>query len=164
METYELGQTFEDTYPPDAARWCNKNGAIIVECEPQDGKRIFQIQEIPAPPLDEVKADKIAELKNERNTREEAPVEYGGKLWDFDSKARDRITAAATALEIGGVESIEWTAHDDTSARMNVVDLKGIVAAAALRGDELHKKYRELRDRANAAETAEEVNAVSWGD
>ena len=118
----------------------------------------------PAPPLDEVKAAKIAELKNERNTREEAPVEYGGKLWDFDSKSRDRITAAATALEVGGVESIEWTAHDDTSARLTAADLKGIVAAAALRGDALHKKYRELRDQATAAETAEAVNAVVWED
>lgn len=118
----------------------------------------------PDKPLDEVKAAKIVELKNERTTREEAPVEYGGKLWDFDSKARDRITAAVTALEVGGVESIEWTAHDDTSARLTALDLKGIVAAAALRGDALHKKYRELRDAANAAESAGEVNAVTWGN
>lgn len=164
MSTYEIGQTFEGTYPPAAALWCNENGAVMVELEKQDGKRIFQIQEIPPPPLDEVKAAKIEELKTERTTREEAPVEYGGKLWDFDAKSRDRITAAVTALEVGGVESIEWTAHDDTSATLTVADLKGIVAAAALRGDALHKKYRELRDAVNAAETAEEVNAVSWGD
>ncbi len=118
----------------------------------------------PAKPLEEVKAAKIVELKNERTTREEAPVEYGGKVWDFDAKARDRITAAATALELGGVESIEWTAHDDTSASLTALDLKGIVAAAALRGDALHKKYRELRDAANAAETAEEVSAIVWED
>lgn len=164
MTTYEIGQTFEDTYPPEAAQWCNENGKIIVELEPQGDKRIFQIQDIPARQLDEVKAEKVQELKNERTTREEAPVEYGGKLWDFDAKARDRITAAATALELGGVESIEWTAHDDTSARLTALDLKGIVAAAALRGDALHKKYRELRDAANAAETAEEVSAIVWED
>ena len=164
MNTYEIGQTFEDTYPPEAAMWCNENGAFITELEPHDGKRIFQIQEVPPPPLDEVKASKISELKTERTTREEAPVEYGGKLWDFDAKSRDRITAAATALEVGGVESLEWTAHDDTSARLTAADLKGIVAAAALRGDALHKKYRELRDRATAAETAEAVSAITWED
>lgn len=118
----------------------------------------------PEKPLEEVKAAKVSELKNERTAREEAPVEYGGKLWDFDAKARDRITAAATALELGGVESLEWTAHDDTSARLTATDLKGIIAAAAIRGDALHKKYRELRDAANAAETAEEVSAIVWED
>ena len=164
MKSYEIGQTFVDMYPPEAAMWCNENGAVMMELEPEGDKRIFQIQDIPAPPLDEVKAAKIVELKNERTSREEAPVEYGGKLWDFDSKARDRITAAVTALEVGGVESIEWTAHDDTSARLTALDLKGIVAAAALRGDALHKKYRELRDAVNVAGTAGEVNAVTWGN
>ena len=118
----------------------------------------------PQKPITEAQSVKIVELKNERNTREEAPVEYGGKLWDFDSKARDRITAAATALELGGVESIEWTAHDDSSSTLTAADLKGIIAAAALRGDALHKKYRELRDRVNSATTEEEVNAVVWED
>lgn len=140
-----------DSYT-DAARVMNELGEL------PEGATLTR----PDKPLDEVKAIKIAELKNERTMREEAPVEYGGKLWDFDSKARDRITAAVTALEVGGVESIEWTAHDDTSARLTALDLKGIVAAAALRGDALHKKYRELRDAANAAESAGEVNAVTW--
>lgn len=142
-----------DSYT-DAARVMNELGEL-----PEGATRTR-----PEKPLEEVKAAKVQELKNERNTREEAPVEYGGKLWDFDSKSRDRITAAATALEVGGVESIEWTAHDDTSARLTALDLKGIVAAAALRGDALHKKYRELRDEANTAETAEAVNAVTWGN
>lgn len=164
MESFKIGQTFKGIYPPEAATWCNENGARIAELEPQDGKRIFQIQDIPAPPLDEVKAAKIAELKNERTTREESPVEYAGKLWDFDARARDRITAAITALEVGGVESIEWTAHDDSSASLTAADLKGIVASAAVRGDALHKKYRELREQAKAADTVEAVSAVMWED
>jgi hypothetical protein len=37
-----------------------------------------------------------------------------------------------------------------------------IVAIAAIRGDALHKKYRELRDAVNSAETIEEVESVIW--
>lgn len=162
MDSFKKEQIFRGSYPPEAAIWSKKNNARIVELEQQDGERIFQIQAIPAPPLEEVKAAKIAELKNERTAREESTVEYGGKAWDFDARARDRITAAITALELGGVESIEWTAHDDSSESLTAADLKGIVAAAALRGDALHKKYRELRERAKAAETMESVNAVLW--
>lgn len=162
MNTYEIGQIFQDTYPPEAALWCNENKKIIVELEPQDGKRIFQIQVIPAPSLDEIKASKIAKLKNERNTREEAPVEYGGKLWDFDSKSRDRITAAVTSLEVSAIETITWTAYDDTSSILTVNDLKGIVSAAAVRGNDLHTQYRILRDSVNNCTTEEEINSINW--
>lgn len=162
MNAYEIGQTFEDIYPPEAAIWCNENGVFITELEKQGDKRIFQIQEIPAPPLDEVKAYKIQELKNYRNTEEESPILYKGKLWDFDSKSRDRINAAATALEVNNIESIEWTANDDTSMLLTANDLKSIVSNAALRGDALHSKYRTLRDTVNAATSIEEINAVQW--
>lgn len=116
----------------------------------------------PAPPLNEVKAYKIQELKNYRNTEEESPILYKGKLWDFDSKSRDRINAAATALEVNNIESIEWTANDDTSMLLTANDLKSIVSNAALRGDALHTKYRTLRDTTNAATSIEEINAVQW--
>ena len=162
MDTFTTGQIFAEIYPPEAAQWCNENNHYIVELEPIDGVRQFQIQAVPGPSLEEVKTRKIAYLKNERDTREEAPVEYKEKLWDFDTKSRDRINAAATALEVGGVESITWTSYDDTSLELTAEDLKTIVAIAALRGDALHKKYRELRDAVTAAETVEEVESIIW--
>ena len=162
MDTFTTGQIFAEIYPPEAAQWCNENNHYIVELEPIDGMRQFQIQAIPGPSLEEVKTKKIATLKAERDTREEAPVEYKGKLWDFDTKSRDRINAAATALEIGGVETITWTAYDDTSLELTAEDLKTIVAIAALRGDALHKKYRELRDAVTAVESIEEVKSIIW--
>ena len=161
---YKLGQIFKKTYTPQVINWCNSNNALIVELEPQDNERVFQIQAIPETPLEEVKLQKIEELKIERNIREEAPVEYLGKLWDFDSKSRDRINAAATALEVGGIEKITWTSYDDTSLELSVTDLKTIIAIAALRGDSLHKKYRELRDLVNSFETIEDIKALTWSN
>lgn len=162
MDTFTTGQIFAEIYPPEAAQWCNENNHYIVELEPIDGVRQFQIQEVPGPSLEEIKTQKIATLKIERDSREEAPVEYKGKLWDFDTKSRDRINAAATALEIGGVETITWTAYDDSSLELTAEDLKTIVAIAALRGDALHKTYRELRDAVTAAESIEEVKSIIW--
>lgn len=162
MNTYEIGQTFEGTYPPEAAMWCNENRAFIVELEQQDDKRIFQIQEVPKPALDEIKLQKIEALKQERTEREEAPVAYLEKLWDFDAKSRDRITAAITALEVSDIETIIWTAYDDTSSALTANDLKGIIATAALRGNELHEQYRVLRDAVNAATSQEEIDNINW--
>lgn len=46
MDFY-IGQIFEGIYPPEAAIWCNANNVIMVEIEPVDNVRRFQIQEIP---------------------------------------------------------------------------------------------------------------------
>jgi len=45
---YYIGQTFEGTYPPEAAVWCNNNQCKIV----RDGN-IFTIVEIPKPTIEE---------------------------------------------------------------------------------------------------------------
>lgn len=158
----KLNQIFTIEQYNEAYRFISENGYTIKEIEAIDDVRQFQIVEMPQPSLEKVRAVKIAELKNERNSREEAPVEYGGKLWDFDTKARDRITAAATALEVSDIETIIWTAYDDTSSALTANDLKGIIATAAMRGNELHEQYRILRDEVNAATSKEEVDAISW--
>ena len=44
---YYVGQIFEEMYPPEAADWCNDNNLQIMEIEPVDSVRRFQIQEIP---------------------------------------------------------------------------------------------------------------------
>lgn len=45
-------------------------------------------------PIENIRARKIMELKRQRDNAEVEPVEYGGYLYDYDSQARDRISAA----------------------------------------------------------------------
>lgn len=51
--SFFINQTFTDTYPPEAAQWCNSNSAYITEIEPQDGVRRFQIVAVPEPSFEE---------------------------------------------------------------------------------------------------------------
>jgi len=51
--TFSLNQIFSDTYPPEAAQFCNANGYVIKEMDKTDGKRRFQIQEVPVPTAEE---------------------------------------------------------------------------------------------------------------
>ena len=113
------------------------------------------------PPLEEVQAAKLAELKSTRDTLETEPIEYNGNHYDYDDKARDRVNAAIIALNISG-QSIEWTTADNTNVAVTADDLRGVVAAVAVRSNELHVKYRELKEQVEACSTVEEVAEVVW--
>jgi hypothetical protein len=63
--TYNINDKFYNEYEPEAAIFCNANGYKMVELEKEDGNRVFQIQEI-VKTLDELKSEKIAELKAKR--------------------------------------------------------------------------------------------------
>lgn len=52
---YQINQIFENAYPPEAAIWCNEQGNCYIEqIEKADGKRRFQIKEVPAPTPEQV--------------------------------------------------------------------------------------------------------------
>lgn len=111
--------------------------------------------------LEVIKQRKIAELKAERDEAEVTPIEYNGHSYDFDSKARDRISAAIIALELQGEgTTIEWTTADNDDAVVTAQDLRMIIASVAARSNKLHTAYRAARAQVEAASTAEEVEAV----
>lgn len=112
-------------------------------------------------PLEVIKQRKIAELKAERDEAEVEPIEYSGHSYDFDSKARDRISAAIIALELQGEgATIEWTTADNADTPVTANDLKMIIAAVAVRSNKLHTAYRVTKEKVEAATTAADVEAV----
>lgn len=113
----------------------------------------------PQKTLDELKADKILEFKNIRDTEEVKPISYNGNLFDFDDKARDRINSAIIALSITG-QSIEWTTADNTNVIVTTDDLRSVIAAVALRSNKLHNAYRIAKEKVLEATTKEEVEQV----
>ena len=147
---------FTDMQYAKCAEWCNQNNATI-----EDKGEYYECVAIPAPSLDELKQAKINELKTIRDTEEVKPIAYNGNLFDFDDKARDRINSAITALSITG-QSIEWTTADNTNVLVTADDLRGVIAAVALRSNALHVKYRELKEQILACTTKEELENISW--
>lgn len=82
MDFY-IGQIFEGGYSPEAAVWCNTNGAYMEEIAPEEGKRRFQILEVPPPEITVADYDrameehiKAARVARGYTTRE--PTEYLG--------------------------------------------------------------------------------------
>ena len=117
----------------------------------------------PAKTLEQLKQDKILEFKSIRDNEEVKPIEYKGNLFDFDDKARDRINSAIIALSITG-QSIEWTTADNVNVLVTADDLRGIVANVAVRSNELHVKYRELKERVENCVTKEELDSIKWDE
>ena len=125
---------------------------------------LIPIEPEPEPPtLDDVKEQKINELKSIRNFKEMEPVLYAEHKFDFDSKSYERITAAIYALDMQGATStINWTLADNSSTPVTANDLRGVIAAAAVRSDALHTAYRTLKAQVQAAETVADVATIVW--
>lgn len=114
-------------------------------------------------PIENVKQHKIMELKRQRDAAEVEPVEYGGHLYDYDSKARERINAAIIALDQQGADAdIAWTTADDNDVTVTAADLRAVIAAVAVRSNALHVKYRTLKQQVQECKTMEELEAIKW--
>ena len=73
---YYPGQIFEGEYPEEAAEFCNNSGKYFIEeIEPlDDGTRRFEIKEIPAPDIEEVRDQKYAENDSKANEARESKL------------------------------------------------------------------------------------------
>ena len=113
--------------------------------------------------LDSVKEHKILTLKIQRDNLEVEPIAYNGHSYDYDSKARDRISAAIIALELQGEgATIEWTTADNADTPVSANDLKMIIAAVAVRSNKLHTAYRVAKAKVEAATTAADAETVTF--
>lgn len=130
------------------------------------------VYEKPAPTDEELLASakpaKIAELKAERDSKEVEPIEYGGNLYDYDDKARERINAAIIALDVQTAQakataSIDWTTADNQDVKVTADDLRCIITAIAQRSNALHVAYREAKAKVEVATTVAEVETITLG-
>lgn len=113
-------------------------------------------------PIENVKQRKILMLKRQRDAAEVEPIEYGGHLYDYDNKARDRIAAAIIALDVQGKGAkISWTTADNDDAVVTAQDLRMIIASVAARSNKLHTAYRTAKAQVEAAQSKDEIDTIS---
>lgn len=102
-EYYVVGQIFIDSYPSEAASWCNNSGDKyhIAEIEPEDGHRRFQIVETvhPAPTYDEIKQQRkqYRETHIDDETAERSRCMANGTWTAEDEQAYLALDAEVTA-------------------------------------------------------------------
>ena len=106
--SFYIGQTFEGTYPPEAAIFCNENNAYI-----EKQGNAYVIVGIPEPTQEELEAQALAQAKQERAEEVEAlTVEVDGMVFDADETSQARMSVAASSMTDD--ETNVWVLHDNT--------------------------------------------------
>lgn len=133
----------------------------IQYCIDKDGS-IYEAPDY-IPSVQEVQEEMIARFKVNRDAEEVKPIKYQGNVYDYDDKARDRINAAIIALEAQGEKAnIEWTLADNTSVIVTADDLRMVIANVAIRSNQLHVKYRTLKEQVLACKSLKELEQIVW--
>ena len=105
--------------------------------------------------LDDIKAQKWAEIKSQRDRLEFGGFEFEGNTYDSDQVSQGRIMGAVSA----DVDQV-WTLADNTTAELSASQLQQLYAALQAHIASVHGRGRIARQIIYDAETKEEVEAV----
>lgn len=107
--------------------------------------------------LDEIKAQKWAEIKSERDILEFGGFEFDGGIYDSDQVSQGRITGAASA----GIDQV-WTLADNSTVNLTASQLQQLYAALQAHIANTHERGRIARQLIYEAETREQVDSVQF--
>lgn len=105
--------------------------------------------------LDEVKAYKWEQLKQQRNVLEFGGFEFEGNTYDSDQVSQGRIMGAVLA----GLPQI-WTLANNTTVSLSAEQLKSLYAALQMHVAIAHERGRIAREAIQAATTKDQVEAI----
>ena len=158
-----LGTKLYKNNTDDMARYtecaiaCNEAGNLTIE----DKGEYYEVVAIPAPSLEEVKAEKVAEMKVERDRIQELPIEYNGKSFDYNKESLQKLNEAKDCLE--GTEDIQiWICADNSLTYLNYNDIMAIKRLGKERSNNVHIQYAKLKYLIEMAKTAEEVEEITF--
>ena len=105
--------------------------------------------------LDEIKAQKWAEIKQQRDHLEFGGFEFEGNVYDSDQVSQGRIMGAVSA----GVDQV-WTLADNATVNLTALQLQQLYAELQAHIASVHERGRIARQLIYESETKEEVEAV----
>ena len=105
--------------------------------------------------LEEIKAQKWAEIKSRRDQLEFGGFEFEGNVYDSDQVSQGRIMGAASS----GIDQT-WTLADNTTIDLSASQLQQLYAALQAHIASVHERGRSARQLIFDAETKEQVEAV----
>ncbi len=106
--------------------------------------------------LDEIKAQKWAEIKAMRDQLEFGGFEFDGGIYDSDQVSQGRIMGAAAA----GMDQV-WTLADNTTTYLTANELVQLYQALQMHIAITHQRGRAAREAIMSATTKDDVDAVT---
>ena len=167
MATFEIGQIFEGTYPPEAASFCNRRGdCFIKEIERQGSIRRFQITATPQPTLEELKQQKLAQLETAFLAWYEKGAVVKSSLGftaDSDARSMMDVSGLVTTLEAVPAESRSTVAFMDSSNEPHELTLdqvKTLQLEIIQNGQSAYTQKWTLRTQIEEAQDAEALEGI----
>ena len=105
--------------------------------------------------IDELKSQKWAEVKSQRDRLEFGGFEFEGDVYDSDQVSQGRIMGAAAA----GVDQT-WTLAGNTTVELSAMQLQQLYVALQAHIASVHERGRIARQLIFDSETKEQVEAV----
>lgn len=143
--------------PPDTNMYYLEDGWFPIPLAPSK-YHVFDYafkQWIDPRELDEIKAQKWAEIKSQRDQLEFGGFEFEGNVYDSDQVSQGRIMGAAAA----GIDQT-WTLANNATVELTAQQLKELYAALQAHIAGVHERGRIARQLVFEAETKEQVEAV----
>ena len=155
-----VGEIKVDYVPPLSSYWDAELEVFVDIGEPSSKFHAFDYntkQWIDPRTLDEIKAQKWAEIKSQRDQLEFGGFEFDGNIYDSDQVSQGRIMGAAAAA--AGVAQI-WTLANNTTVDLSALQLQQLYAALQAHIAGAHERGRIARQLIYEAETKEQVDAI----
>ena len=105
--------------------------------------------------LDEIKAQRWTEIKQQRDQLEFGGFEFEGNIYDSDQVSQGRIMGAVSA----GVDQV-WTLADNTTVSLTASQLQQLYATLQAHIASVHERGRIARQLIFDAETKEQVEDI----
>lgn len=114
--------------------------------------------------VDNLKAQKSAEITAACLAAIDAGFEYGGHQYDSDLVSRTNIIGTATGVQAGipMPDGFTWRTSDNQNVPMDGAGVISLGAALLQHVNEQYATSWQLKAQIEAATTPEEVEAVSW--
>lgn len=133
------------------------------------GREVKEIGPLPegatlTPPeqtLEDVKTAKVAEMKAERDKREQGVITYNGKGFDYDLKSVAKLNEARDVLLVDG-GSQAWICADSSITTLTADDITEIKRLGKERSNDLHMQYAALKVYIEGLTDKEAVEAVTF--
>jgi hypothetical protein len=112
--------------------------------------------------LPQLKLDKWAEIKKERDTTETSGFIWNSLVFDSDTKSQQRIQSAAQQAQLNRTLIFNWVLANNESVELTSIQILELYIQLGKFIQANFEKARVIRNQIELCNTAEELSNISW--
>lgn len=149
----------------EAAQWCNKNGAMMVDCQPNDDypNGYYEVQAIPEPSLEELREAKLAALNAafERVRGTAWVMSSLGFKADANETANTNVDGLIKSMTAQNETTTLFCDYDNVYRPVTLENLQTLQLEIIQNGQALYAQKWAMRNAINEATKPEAIEAVN---